>query len=286
MPTSTGCSGWLGTSAADPLASIGFGWVPKDVGAWLSPQRDGFEHRDLHVSEGAGGAFGVEHIRLTHNSPAETWQAHDVDFEVIYVLAGSTTIQEHEGPCNRLAVGSSVCLPAFLRHRLYDCSQDFEAVRITAPASFVTFLGAETELPVGSKSRPTWRPVYSHDVPGNYDAPEGSRACFRRRDLGTRDPSQQRMHLRVSRATEPVPATGWHYHTMAQWSMLLSGRATIHLGDRPAQTLSVGDVLYIGSGQRMRHNVVDVSGDFGALELCVPATYQTIAVSPPPGIAS
>jgi quercetin dioxygenase-like cupin family protein len=90
------------------------------------------------------------------------------------------------------------------------------------------------------------------------------------------------MHIHIVRATQPG-RTGWHYHTMAQWFMVLRGTAKIGVQGHPTQPLHAGDAMCVGYGQDMRHNVVDFSSDYLVLEMCIPARYETVAVDPPPG---
>jgi len=114
----------------------------------------------------------------------------------------------------------------------------------------------------------------------------GPRAFFKYRDLGMREATAGRIHTHVVRATgEPGEGTDWHYHSMAQWFMIVGGTSDIRVEDKPRQTLIVGDTMCIGAGPRMRHNVAPFSGDYAVLEMCVPAEYETVAVDPPEGAA-
>jgi quercetin dioxygenase-like cupin family protein len=90
------------------------------------------------------------------------------------------------------------------------------------------------------------------------------------------------MHV-VQATGQPGEGTGWHYHSMAQWFMILRGRSDIRVETRPRQPLNVGDTMCIGAGPQMRHNVAPYSGDYSVLEMCIPAEYETTAVDPPEG---
>jgi hypothetical protein len=72
---------------------------------------------------------------------------------------------------------------------------------------------------------------------------------------------------------------------MAQWFWILGGSAVIRVEDMPEWELVEGDAMCIGYGERMRHNVAPLTGDYAVLEMCVPAEYDTIAVPPPEGSA-
>ena len=180
-----------------------------------------------------------------------------------------------------LVEGGAAYQPRGYRHRFDEVSPDFEAVEITGPAT----LTSDTATEAGPDSSAA--PVYSDDSDENYVMANGPRPFFKYRDLGTRGPTEERMHIHVVRATgQPGEGTGWHYHTMAQWFMILGGESDIRVEDGPRITLRVGDTMCIGSGTGQRHNVAPFSGDYAVLEVCVPAVYETIAVEAPDGAAS
>ena len=125
---------------------------------------------------------------------------------------------------------------------------------------------------------------FSHVKPGDTEFKRGGlRDFFLYRDLETRAATDGRLHIHVVRATEAGPGTGWHYHTMAQWFMVIGGSAVIRVEDQPRQELGWGDSMCIGRGPRMRHEIADHSADYLVLEVCVPAAYSTVAVDEPAG---
>jgi mannose-6-phosphate isomerase-like protein (cupin superfamily) len=126
-------------------------------------------------------------------------------------------------------------------------------------------------------------PIYTHDGDDQYRRGDGPRAFFLYRDLATRGSTGDRIHFHIVRATEAGLGTGWHYHTMSQWFMVIGGHADISVEDHPKQPLGRGDAMCIGSGPQMRHNVTDFSSDYLVLEMCIPADYDTIAVDRPEG---
>jgi quercetin dioxygenase-like cupin family protein len=273
---------WTGGWTADDPIQIGFAWAPKDGGGWQVDPITGLEQRDLGLAEASGGALGVQQLRVAGGTPVEDWRAHDVDFDFLYVLAGSVTLENDEGEVVTLEAGGAACQAPLLRHRLSGFSPDFDAVHITAPATYETFSGRAAVLPARA-SHDGPRAVYSHETPENYTRGAGPRAYFLYRDLGARQMSGDRIHLHIVRATEPGEGTGWHYHTMAQWFMIVGGHSNIGVEDRPTQPLAVGDAMCVGYGSGQRHNVAPFSGDYAVLEMCVPADYDTIPVDRPEG---
>jgi quercetin dioxygenase-like cupin family protein len=240
------------------------------------------EYRNLRMSEATGGKMGVQHIR-SKQAVESDWHCHDCDFQFVYVLAGRIEVENEHGERVALAAGDTLYHPAFLFHR-ESISSDYECVEITAPANIGTITGRDAVLPErAGELDPARRAVYTYERPESYEKGSGPRRYFLYRDLGTAQPTDGRIHLHVVCATEPGAGTGWHYHTMAQWFMILRGHSWIRVEHRPKQRLTVGDTMCLGRGASMRHNVAPFSGDYKVLELCVPATYETTAVPPPSG---
>ena len=270
---------WTDGWTAQAPIQIGYAWAPKDGGDWVAGE-DGFEHRDLGLASASDGALGVHHIRAGSTGPRDDWQAHNVDFDFLYVLAGTATLETAPGEQHALAPGTTTVRVPAAPHRLSGVSDDFEAVRITAPAEFST--QTWTTAPLGTDDDGF---VISHETPENYVRGAGPREYFLYRDLQTKGPTDDRIHIHIVRATEPGEGTGWHFHTMAQWFLIIGGSSIIGVEDRPPQPLRVGDAMCVGFGPTMRHNVTDFSADYAVLEMCVPAVYDTIAVDAPAGAA-
>jgi len=277
---------WLGGWTAAAPAQIGYVAVGRDEGTWTAFLEGGLETRDLGLTAASNQQISAVHIRNTRESTVGGWHCYDLDFEFFYVLAGSMKLESHEGEIHHLGPGDAGVHPAFYFHRAHHLSADLEVVRITAPAHGTRFDGRDATLPERAVSPTASRTaIYTKEVPANYELGAGPRKFFRYRDLGTRGLTDERIHLHVVRATEPGPGTGWHYHTMAQWFMIVGGDSWIRVEDRPAQHLDYLDTMCIGSGPEMRHNVAPFSGDYAVLEMCVPAVYDTVAVEPPVGSA-
>jgi len=270
-------SGW---SAAEPLR-IGYTSVAHDEGTWEEGARPYMSYRNLGLAEASGGAIGARHIRSAEAAEAD-WHCHDLDFQLFYVLKGTVTVETETGQKVELGPGDTGYHPGLFRHR-ESISAGFEAIEICGPAAGEIIIGREASLPTRATDMdPDRDAFYSHDVEANYELGAGPRKFFRYRDLGMRGPTGGRIHTHVVRATgDPGEGTGWHYHSMAQWFLIVGGTSDIRVEGKPRQKLVVGDTMCIGSGPQMRHNVAPFSGDYAVLEMCVPAEYETIAVDPP-----
>jgi quercetin dioxygenase-like cupin family protein len=283
---STGSSTkWMSGWTVDEPAQIGYVSVGKDEGTW-TPRSSGLEVRDLGLADASDGKIGCQHLRAAGETitAGDEWHCYDLDFEFFYVLKGTLKLENQEGEVTEFGPGGAGYHPGFYWHRSLEISGDAEIVRITSPATGERFEGRDTPLPERAATLdPNRTAIYSHDIDENYELGAGPRKFFKYRDLGTRIPTEERIHLHVVRATEPGAGTGWHYHSMAQWFMIVGGESWIGVEDNPNKHISVGDSMCIGSGEHQRHNVAPFSGDYAVLEMCVPAEYETIAVSKPEG---
>jgi quercetin dioxygenase-like cupin family protein len=254
---------------------IGYAWAPNAGEDYAPRDGDGLVFRDLGLAAASDGALGVTRFRCADAEAVAQWRTLDADFDFIYVLRGSVRVTGADAQERTLEAGGAAIHPRGHRYRLDRCSPDFEAVQITAPATFRTTFGdagSEEAAPA----------TYTHDVDA-YVQGDGPRSYFRYRDLGCRAATDDAIHVHVVAATEPGPGTGWHFHTMAQWFMVIGGSAVIRVEDRPRQPLAWGDAMCVGRGPQMRHDVSHFSGDYRVLEMCVPAVYDTIAVDAPDG---
>jgi mannose-6-phosphate isomerase-like protein (cupin superfamily) len=277
MSTQSWKNGW---TADDPPA-IGFAWAAKGDGELVPREGDGFAYRDLNVGAASDGVLGVCHVKAADRAVSEEWRALDADFDFIYVLTGTATLENEDGDKVPLEYASAAVQPQNYRYRITRASDDFSFVHVTAPASYDVTHGNDGK-PRGGAA-PRHAPVYTQDSPDQYTKGNGPREYFLYRDLGTTGPTEGRIHFHIVRASEPGPGTGWHYHTMAQWFMVVGGTATIRVEDRPHYPLTPRDAMCVGRGPQMRHNVTKFSGDYAILELCTPAEYDTIAVGEPDG---
>jgi quercetin dioxygenase-like cupin family protein len=282
---STGSSTqWITGWTVDEPAQIGYVSVGKDEGTWESWSAD-LEVRDLGLSGVSDGKIGCQHVRGTGAEAGEgEWHCYDLDFEFFYVLKGSLKLQDQDGEIHEFGPGGAGYQPGLYWHKEIYRSGDLECVRITSPAQGTRIDGRDTPLPERAATLPPDRKgVYTHDSDDSYELGNGPRKFFKYRDLGTREPTENRIHLHVVRATEPGAGTGWHYHSMAQWFMIVGGESWIRVEDNPTVHIAFGDSMCIGSGEHMRHNVAPFSGDYAVLEMCVPADYETNAVPAPKG---
>jgi quercetin dioxygenase-like cupin family protein len=237
-------SGW---TASQP-AYVGYAWAPNSGGDYRAAD-DGLLHRDLGLDAASDGRIGCERVRLASGQQVGDWRRLDVDFDFLYVLRGTIEIETADGQHVVLGTGGCAVQPGHTAYRYTHATSDLDAVHVTSPARYELLRG---EAALAASVMPERPGVFTHDSDDQYKRGDG---------LGT----------------------GWHYHTMSQWFMVIGGSANISVEDHPKQPLGWGDAMCVGSGEHMRHNVTDFSSDYLVLEMCVPADYATIATDRPEG---
>ncbi|WP_236792178.1 cupin domain-containing protein [Amycolatopsis sp. GM8] len=263
-------SGW---TAANPL-DIKTMLTGKDDGTWVTGPAA--RYRDLGLAEATGDLLRARHVR---GGVATGWQFHDLDFQWFFVLNGELEIRTEDGRELTLGKGASAYQPPFWRHQIHSVSEDYEAIEVTGPADFGTVTGQDAAKPARAAEFAHLKGIYTFDEPQEYVRGDGPRAWSLYRDLGTRTPTDGRVHIHIIKLDTEQPSpqggTGEHHHTMAQWFMPIRGWIDISAEGQPDRRLHAGDFMMLQRGAA--HNAFDASPDYMTLEFCVPADYETVA---------
>lgn len=229
---------------------------------WVTWPGTGLAGRDLGLDEASGGLVAGQHVRATGVPAGEgDWHCYDLDFEFVYVLAGSLGLETLDGQTHELEPGSSFAHTAFLWHRDLHRSGDLEAVRLTVPIQEQRFEGRDAVLPARAAPATPSR-VYLSGGEGVGSVAGG----WAERDLGTAGLTGGRVRLRVLHLPEhgadtvrPLPA--------AAWLFVLSGTAGPADGAALAP-LTAGDS--VSTDPRVRPESAgryECSSDFAVLAL-------------------
>lgn len=246
----------------------------------------GFLQRDLGLTAASRGKLSAKLVRLA-GKPGEAfsdWRAFDVDFHFFYIWKGSAKLQNESGQNIALDRGVAAWQPALLRHRLYDFSSDFEMFEMFGPADPRMIIGRNAALPDRAGSLAAGRKgQYLYETPETFVRGAGPRKFFLYRDLGTRGPTDGRIHIHIVHATETLKGTGgtgWHKHTMQQLFWVFDGSAGFTVdGHKEVQRVVAGDGVCISAGTI--HNVPDIEADYKLIEVCIPADYDTFDAPAP-----
>ncbi len=110
--------------------------------------RAGMEYRDL-IPDRLGGRFIASHIRIKKGGEVPDYvHFHEIRFQMIYCLAGwAKLVYEDQGEPFKMHSGGCVLQPSEIRHRVLECSDNFEVLEIASPAVHETFAEYEITLP-------------------------------------------------------------------------------------------------------------------------------------------
>jgi quercetin dioxygenase-like cupin family protein len=233
-----------------------------------------YRYRELGVAAATRGLYKAQHVQITGSAgPGTGWHCHDLNFQLVYVIAGFVRFQTENHGEVILKAGDSAYLPPFMLHDEVEFSPDFEVLEVTSPAQVVTLTQAPREKPDRGPSR------FSASHLRNEDFLRGSgpRAFLEYRDLGVTEASGRRAQAQVVRTNGPFDgSTGWHYHELDfQFVYVLEGWVTTELEGLGMYRLERGDAMNVPA--RRRHDVTAFSSDFTVLEINFPADFETIA---------
>jgi quercetin dioxygenase-like cupin family protein len=275
---------WSQEWTREATIQLDYCFAPLDKkSVWRSGSRADFEYRDLGLSAASGGKLSALSVRRNSTGSASSdWHYHELAFQFALVLHGSISIETERGHPTTLGRGGAVFLPPLVEHRS-DVSHDYAAIEITSPADVVTGEGYEGNQKAdrGTVAKSHDSPLYEVDDVSKWKRGAGPRDYFEYRNLPIAERTDGRLHIHLLRAAEDSPAggTGWHYHTMSQIFIVLSGSAKVAVADQTTTEMHHGDAMTIAAG--MRHNVLEFSRDYEILEICIPALYETVATDAP-----
>jgi len=259
---------WVSGWRPGTVPPIAYSWMPGDEGEWTRAGT-GFEQRELGLVEASKGLIAAVELRPDGQPVAADWVTNQADVAFLFVLAGSAKLTLPDG-VRELTKWSSATLLRRGCYILSDVSADFRAIDIRVPDSTTDTAGS---------ANGSWSGSVNDEADDQYVLANGPRSYFDYRDLQTRVPTEQRMHIHVVRATQAVAGgTGWHVHTMSQWFWVLRGNGIIRVEGKGDLDIKAGDCMCLGVG--MKHDVSEFSDDYMVLEMCLPAEYETEAVEP------
>ncbi|MGF7160816.1 quercetin dioxygenase-like cupin family protein [Rhodoligotrophos appendicifer] len=101
--------------------------------------RSFMEYRDLGIAAATGGRFDAKIVKaIPGHTERAPWHRHELDFQMVFVLKGTITLEyEGVGPVT-LQPGDCVHQAAGIAHVEVEHSDDYEGIEITMPAKFRT----------------------------------------------------------------------------------------------------------------------------------------------------
>jgi len=104
---------------------------------------------------------------------------------------------------------------------------------------------------------------------------EGLRPYFKYRDLGIKDATDGKVLAHIIRAAQPCEgAMNYHSHDLEfQMVYLIKGWARLYFEDIGEISVDAGDAWYQPPG--VKHEVLEYSDDWEAIEITMPAEFET-----------
>jgi len=238
--------------------------------------RDYFSYRDLGVTTASNGRIVAQINRANYQLTEEAELHHHVLTHQINLVLRGSAIMKFEGIGKvELTPGTSFYMPPKIRHTFVSCSENFITMEICTPAKFDTVednpetYGKSTQLP---------NPFFMQTVDQGAFEIRGLRDYLSYRDLGIAKETKGAILAQIIRA-EGGAYQGrgeWHYHILDdQFVYVLQGWANVQFEEQEAICVKAGTCFYQPS--EIRHAFLTCSEDFEALEVCLPAEFETIS---------
>jgi mannose-6-phosphate isomerase-like protein (cupin superfamily) len=270
---------------ASEAVPVDFSFTRYNDGQWTA--HAGFNYRDLGLLTASHGVFDAQHLRRSASADAAKelqWLPNGSDLDYLYVFGGTITVDLGDGAPQVLGVGDCIRHGAACRCRFSEIAVNSELIvlRSAKPDSDVNSAVLEV---AGEQLTTDAEPVRSSSclvlraTSDAFKLGAGPRTFFEYRDLGVADVTDRRLFLHELRGTgdaAPEGGTDWHVHTMSQWYMVTAGEGNIQIAGHGQHRLFRGDAMSIDV--QMPHNEILFSGDYGVIQFCTPADYDTINV--------
>jgi quercetin dioxygenase-like cupin family protein len=248
-----------------------------DQAPWIIG-RAGMHYRDL-IPDRLGGSIIASHIRIPDGGPVpDMVHYHTVGFQLIFCYRGWVDlVYEDQGPPFRLHAGNCVIQPPEIRHRVLYASENIEVIEIGVPASHVTTIDHEMELP-----NPTLDPErrFQGQRFVHHKAEEAAWRGFRlpgfiSRDTTIGENTDGVAGVHVVRRGDGAPV--WTRHSGdILFTFVMEGELTLEGEGKEPYRLSPGDAFVIPPGLSTRYT--DPTDDIELLEVALPAAFTTEAV--------
>ncbi|NQW00282.1 MAG: cupin domain-containing protein [Rhodospirillales bacterium] len=237
--------------------------------------RDYFSYRDLGVADASDGRIVAQINRANYQLTEEGELHHHVLTHQINLVLQGTAVMKFEGTGEvHLATGTCFYMPPNIKHTFVSCSDDFITMEICTPADF----GTVEDDPATYSPSTRLPQAFSMQTAEQGDfAVQGLRTYLSYRDLGIVDATGGAILAHIIRAEGGAYAGSgeWHFHVLNdQFVYVLQGWAEVQFeGEKPIR-VDAGTCFYQPS--EIRHAFLACSADFQALEVCLPAEFETV----------
>ena len=237
--------------------------------------RDYFSYRDLGVSTASNGRVAARINRAKYQLNGEgKYHHYALSHQINLVLEGCAVMKFDGAGEVELTTGTSFYMPPKIKHTFISCSENFSIMEICTPSNFDT---VEVDPIAYSKKTQLPRHFFMQTSEQGSFEKRGLRDYLGYRDLGIAKETDGAILAHIIRA-EGGAYQGcgeWHYHILDdQFVYVLQGRADVHFEGNEPVCVKEGTCFYQPS--EIKHAFLSCSEDFEALEICLPAEFETI----------
>ena len=240
-----------------------------DTGAW-GKGRAGMQYRDL-IHGHQGGRFIASHIRVPEGGPVPDYvHYHNIRFQMIYIYKGWVkVVYEDQGPPFIMQAGDCVLQPPEIRHRVLECSSEFEVIEISCPAEHMTYAEHDITLPtsVFQPDRDFNGQRYVLHKAANADWQPWHIAGFEHRDLGIAAATKGLAGALVSHVNGNIDENVLNHEREFLFMFILNGKCILNCNGE--QELATGDAIVIPA--KMDYCFKQCYKDLEILEVALPA---------------
>ena len=237
--------------------------------------RAGMHYRDL-IPDRLGGSIIASHIKIPEGGPVpDMVHYHTVGFQLIFCYKGWVElVYEDQGEPFKLHAGNCVIQPPEIRHRVLSASDNIEVIEIGVPASHMTTIDHDMELP-----NATYNPdrLFKGQRFVHHEADKAGWTPFRMPGFMSRDTTisantQGLAGVHVIRKGKGKRV--WSSHdSEIHFSFVMSGRMILEGEGVEPCFLSAGGAFVIPPKMRTRYS--DPSDDLELLEVSLPGEFET-----------
>ena len=239
--------------------------------------RDYFSYRDLGVATASNGRIVAQINRVNYKLTEEGELHHHVLTHQMNLVLKGSAIMKFEGIGEvEVTTGTSFYMPPKIKHSFVSCSENFVTMEICTPAKFDT---VKDDPKIYSNSTQLQQPFFFHTSEQSRFEVKGLRSYLSYRDLGIAKETKGAILAQIIRAEEGAyqGSGDWHYHILDdQFVYVLKGWAKIQFQEQTPISVKAGTCFYQPS--EIKHAFLACSEDFEALEVCLPAEFETISI--------
>jgi len=239
--------------------------------------RAGMLYRDL-IQDRLGGSIIASHINIQEGGPVpDMVHYHTIGFQLIYCYSGWVKlVYEDQGPPFILEAGDCVTQPPEIRHQVLEASDNLEVIEIGVPASHMTTIDHEMELPT-NKYRPDRRfqgQQFCHHIASKANWKKWRIPGFEYRETGINEAAGGIASVHVARTKEgEIKKTLTSHNADILFTFVMHGSLKLLAKGHPDSELKTGDAFVIPPN--LKYQMLDFSADLELLEVSLPGDFKT-----------